>query len=211
MSSEVRFTLLSDGSSDRALLPVLRWLIEQHVRTDIAIQEGWADLRFLRSKPKGLQERIDRAQNLYPCDVLFVHRDAETQPPQTRIEEIEKAIAPLQSLPEVVPVVPVRMQEAWLLFNEAAIRRAAGNPNGTVPLQIPGDFERIPDPKDVLHEALRIATGFSGRRRKRFRVRPAAAKVTAFIDDFSPLRTLDAFQQLEDSLRKMLHRNNWHR
>lgn len=211
MSSEVRFTLLSDGSSDRALLPVLRWLIEQHIRTDIAIQDAWADLRSVHPKPKGLQERIERAQSLYPCDVLFVHRDAEAQPPETRIEEIERAVSSMQSLPEVVPVVPVRMQEAWLLFNEPAIRRAAGNPNGTEPLQIAGDFERMPDPKDVLHEALRIASGLSGRRRKKFRVRSAAAQVTGFIDDFSPLRALAAFQQLEDSMHGMLHQNNWHR
>lgn len=27
---EIRYTLLSDGSSDRALLPILNWLLEKH-------------------------------------------------------------------------------------------------------------------------------------------------------------------------------------
>jgi len=58
---------------------------------------------------------------------------------------------------EVVPAVPVRMTEAWLLFDEAAIRRAAGCPNGSMPLELPSlkTSEDIPDPKTILHEALR--------------------------------------------------------
>jgi hypothetical protein len=34
---ELRYTLLSDGSSDRALLPVLTWLLHEHT-FEFAIQ-----------------------------------------------------------------------------------------------------------------------------------------------------------------------------
>jgi hypothetical protein len=37
----------------------------------------------------------------------------------------------------VVCVVPVRMMEAWLLIDEMAIRRVAGNPNGRIPIELP--------------------------------------------------------------------------
>jgi hypothetical protein len=36
-----------------------------------------------------------------------------------------------------IPVVPVRMTEAWLLADEFAIRSAPGNPNGTQSLDLP--------------------------------------------------------------------------
>jgi hypothetical protein len=34
-------------------------------------------------------------------------------------------------------VVPVRMTKAWLTVDEAAIRKAARNPLGTAPLELP--------------------------------------------------------------------------
>ena len=52
----------------------------------------------------------------------------------------------------VVCVVPVRMQEAWLLIDEAALRRAAGDPNGTQPLAMPDvqRLEELADPKQLI-------------------------------------------------------------
>ena len=113
-------------------------------------------------------------------------------------------------LPPTVPVVPVRMTEAWLLFDENAIRWAASNPNGSDPLPIPmREVEDLPDPKDVLHEALRVASGLSGRRRQKFNVRDAVHRVGEYIDDFSPLRRLNAFQRLEEDLATALRQAGW--
>ena len=128
----LRYTLLSDGSSDQALVPILTWLLRAQ-GVNGAIQPEWADLRRLRRPPDPLSERISRSLELYPCDVLFVHRDAEGVLPLPRTEEIHQALATVAQqiqVPPTVCVVPVRMQEAWLLFNEGAIRSAAGNPNG---------------------------------------------------------------------------------
>ena len=73
---ELRYTLVSDGSSDRALLPILSWLLIEH-RVLCPIQAEWADLGRLRNPPKTLASRIEWSLDLYPCDMLFVHRDAE--------------------------------------------------------------------------------------------------------------------------------------
>jgi hypothetical protein len=78
----------------------------------------------------GLAERISRALALFPADLLFVHRDADRGPTATRREEIRRAVAATMANQMTVPVVPVRMTEAWLLIDEAAIRSAAGNPRG---------------------------------------------------------------------------------
>ena len=195
----LRFTLVSDGSSDRCLMPILEWLLREVGRVK-SVAARWADFSY-GATPRGLSERLDQALRLYPCDVLFVHRDAEKQNPALRYEEVAEALAEVSgvSVPPAVCVIPVRMQEAWLLFDESAIRNAAGNPHGRDELALPklSAIETIPDPKAVLHGLLRQACGLSGRRLKNFAVAKAALLVTQYATDFSKLRALPAFDRLE--------------
>jgi len=202
---QLRYTLHSDGSSDRRLLPLLTWLLRQHL-PEYAIQPTWADLRRLPHPPQGLGPRIARCLDLYPCDLLFVHRDAENASPDVRREEIVQALQSLSGYPHTICVVPVRMQEAWLLFDEQAIRRAAGNPKGQINLDLPPlpRLETIPDPKRTLYQALRAASGLQGRRLKAFRDAASAYRVVELIEDFSPLRMLPAFAMLEEDTRSVL-------
>lgn len=192
----MRLTLLSDGVTDQALLAVLRWLLYE--RSTTHFQLNWADLRILRRPPSKLIDRVRVALELYPCDLLVVHRDAEREPLEKRTQEISDATTDIQV--PVVNLVPVRMQEAWFLFDEAAIRRAAGCPNGRMALDLPPlkNAEAIPDPKDLLFKILRTASDLQGRRRKQFR--PDVRRLAELIDDFSPLRQLEAFRRLEASL-----------
>jgi hypothetical protein len=200
--SELRYTLLSEGSSDRSLLPILNWLLQQHFES-FAIQPQWADLRQLRKPPQYLADRIVLSLSLYPCDLLFIHRDADNRDPETRYDEIREALQEVTDKGDQVPtwicVVPVRAQEAWLLFDETALRHAAGNPNGTQPLDLPdlSTIERIEDPKSLLYELLRKASELQGRRLRKFRANVNAYRVAELIEDFSPLRHLSAFNRLE--------------
>ncbi|NOK61282.1 MAG: DUF4276 family protein [Chloroflexi bacterium AL-W] len=211
---ELRYTLLTDGPSDRALQPLLEWLLQAN-GVQCAIQGMWADLRRLPHPPEGLSLRIEKAVALYPCDVLFVHRDAERESRQKRIDEIHTALEEIEASIDipVVPVVPVRMQEAWLLFDVVAIRQSASNPNGSVRLNLPRitDLERRPDPKEDLYELLRIACELHGRRLKRFdaSISKVAQRVTDYINDFSPLRELPAFVALEEELRRIIETCGW--
>lgn len=203
---ELRYTLLSDGPADKALVPILTWLLRQHV-PNLPIQPRWADLRRLPRPPRELRGRIQESMHLFPCDLLFVHRDAETASLDDRLNEIRQAVADASvddEITDFICVVPVRMTEAWLLFDIDAIRQAAGNPNGTVPLQLPrlSDIESLPDPKRVLHKALRTATERSGRRIRRFDVNSAVQRVPECVQDFSPLRSLTAFAALEEEVRR---------
>lgn len=196
-----RATLVTDGPSDDVLVPILEWLVAQLTTAQIEIR--WADLRGSREKPRGLRERLIMATMAFPCDILFVHRDAESQVPEVRHVEIRDANATGLSH---VCVVPVRMQEAWLLHNEPALREAAGRPSGTEPLHLPpaSRWERLPDPKTILHQALRIASAATGRRLKRFRPERAACRLAELITDWSPLRPLAAFARLESDTRTAL-------
>lgn len=196
-----RATLVTDGASDVVLVRVLEWVISQLTTTAIEIR--WADLRGLRERPVDLRERLIVAARLYPCNILFVHRDAENQDPRLRYDEVREANS---SGPIHVCVVPVRMQEAWLLHNEAALREAADRPSGTIPLDLPpaGRWDRLADPKGTLYEALRRASGATGRRARRFNPARAAHRLADLITDWSPLRGLPAFAQLEVDTRNAL-------
>jgi hypothetical protein len=209
---EVRYTLISDGPSDRALIPILTWVLRE--KGDVTrVQAEWADLGRLPRPPKSLSDRILLAIDLFPCDLLFVHRDAERQEPKRRYEEIHSAIREASSQGFRTPavcVVPVQMTEAWLLFDEVAIRLAAGNPNGKNPLNLPeiSEIEQISDPKDILFQVLREASGLTARRLKKFNLSGARIRITEVIVDFSPLRGLRAFQELEKRIL-ILRQNGW--
>jgi hypothetical protein len=196
---ELTFTLLSDGSSDRALIRVLLWLLREHL-PGVALNAQWADLSHLRNPPKTLAERMIRALQIYPCGVLFIHRDAEREPLDKRVEEIRGAMsnAGIHET-QTICVIPVRMQEAWLLHEEQAIRNASGNKAGKMPLDLPPvrTVEQIPDPKKTLYGLLKTASGLSGRRLQSFHPQSLAHRVSEFIEDFRPLRQLSAFQALE--------------
>jgi len=214
MKDKLRYTLVTDGSSDVVLIPILTWvLIENGIRC--VIRAEWADLRRLPIRGKlRLHDRIRLSLKYYPCDLLFVHRDAEREPPDSRKREILKAVGKtgdsLSGRPAVC-VVPVRMQEAWLLFDEKAIRFAAGNRSGRQPLSLPrmSRVEKIPDPKALLHECLRRASGLQGRRLRRFRANQSALRIAENIDDFSPLRALSAFDALENDLKEIIAQQGW--
>ena len=200
---EIRYTLITDGSSDRALMPILTWLLIE-LGVNIPIQSTWADFRRLHNPPKKLADRIQKAIALYPCDLLFVHRDAEKESRQKRVLEIHQAVNLIKEdviLP-VVCVIPVKMTEAWLLIDEKAIREAAGNPKGRQPLDLPktSNTEGLSDPKETLRGLLETARGHAPRRQQTVSI----TRIAELIDDFQPLKQLSAFRELESELRDAL-------
>jgi hypothetical protein len=137
--NELTFTLVTDGSSDDVLLPILTWLLRVNGVT-MALQPVWADLRrAYLPRRADLTARLRAALHLFPCDLLFVHRDAEREPRERRVAEIRRALDRLPvelRKPKAICVVPVRMQEAWLLARapdndsktSLPVRRRPGTP-----------------------------------------------------------------------------------
>lgn len=205
---ELRFTLVGDGRFDRALVPILGWVLRECGVT-IPIQGSWADLGRLPRPARGLRDRVQAAVGLYRADLLFVHRDAESRPSRERNAEISRAVAAAAkdaAVPPHVPVVPVRMTEAWLLFDERLIRQAAGNPHGTNALALPSSvrWESLPDPKQVLQSALKTASDLNGRRQARLDTAALSHRIADLATDFSALRGLAAFDRLEHDVRAVV-------
>lgn len=212
-AESIRFTLLSDGPSDRVLLEPISWLLRHHSDREFVAQ--WADLRPLPNPPRSLEDRVTAALHLVECEVLFVHRDAERRPRRERVQEVRAALSRIQGVvPPAIAVVPVRMQEAWFLFDEDALRKAAGNPNGREPLSLPRQgvgIEGIADPKARLAQSLRAASGLVGRRLNSFDVGDARRQLAELIIDYAPLRALPAFSALEADVAEVISNAGWQR
>ncbi len=141
-------------------------------------------------------------------NLLFIHRDADARDPEPRYEEIRHAAEELELARPHVAVVPVQEMESWLLLDETAIRRAAENPRGHLPLDVPlpSQVETIRNPKEVLQDTLIQASGLSGRPLHRFKNHfPRQRRLLAErLDLNGPLRQVPAWQRLQDDLRAAL-------
>lgn len=198
MARPLTCTLVTDGSSDRVLVPLLQMLLDEH-GDDSGYRLHFAELRA--GLP--LDQRIRQALDDHPCHLLFIHRDAEKQSPEDRNEEIQEAMASLAEPPDFVAVIPVRMTESWLLVDEKAIRTAAGNPSGKVRLDLPplARIESLPDPKQVLFDTLRTASELSANRLRKFNPEEKRHRVSDLMDSLDRLRQLPSFARLEDQIR----------
>lgn len=156
-----RFLLVCEGSSDAPLALHVQRLFEScgHPRPDFNVsREG-----------RLLVDKIRSGLHLAPrYDVLFIHRDADRAGADARYTEIAEAVQQAGCANHWIGIVPVRMTESWLLLDEAAIRRAAGNPNGRVELDLPSpaEAERMADPKSALQSAILVGAEVQGRRRR---------------------------------------------
>ncbi len=207
----IRYTLVTDGTSDSLLRHPIEWLLE--TLTSLDFDGVWANPQAYpeRKEKDPLFRDLKDALINYPCDLLFVHRDAERVPWMTRITEIKDTVGRLSSPPPAVCVVPVRMTEAWMLINEQALREAAGNPNGRVHLGLPPirTLESLPAPKRILFDLLRKASERSRRRLKKFSADEPRHRLAELIEDYTPLKALPAFQAFQQELEQVLAQHGW--
>jgi hypothetical protein len=209
--NEICYTLLTDGSSDKALSFIIDWLIND-LFPQIPFKKEFADLSRIPNPPKSLKERILKTIELFPCDILFIHRDAEKHDPATfrlRCKEIEnsyKSAFPIGTSVKMVKIIPVRMMETWLLIDEKAIKLASGNRVSKESIQLPSisKIEQLPKTKELLISKIKIASGLKGRRLDRINLRHAVHLVAENIDDYSKLRQLSSFKFFEKELQIVL-------
>jgi hypothetical protein len=207
----LNYTLITDGKSDKTLICIIKWLLD-NLYPSITNFGQHADFSLIRNKPDtgDVLAKVNAAKEFYPSDIIFYHRDAESTDNKVferRKEEIRKQIRESR-LDNVICVVPITMMEAWLLIDENAIRRASGNTNADLKNHLPNvsRLEKIRDPKKELHELLRAASGLTGRRLKKFNEHKAVHLVSEYITDFSLLRNLKAFVDMETDLKLVVEK-----
>ena len=190
MTRQLTWSIVADGGTDRLLVPIIEWAIH---RVDPQVEILEPQFRKRRGSVKeGLGKR-DSGDML-----VFVHRDSEGLPLEERLQEFERV-----ERPDVVPVVPVQMSEAWILFDAGAIARAASAPSAKIVAPRAAELESIANPKQRLDELLVAAAGSpSGRRGRTFKrsLVERRVSVAGYIADYSPLENVPAFIAFQESL-----------
>jgi hypothetical protein len=169
MTSKVYTGLfLAEGSSDFPLADMVEVLF---LDRGVELSLSRPDFSLLGRVPKDVRSRVDAGLALVGgnVDLMVVHRDADNAGTALRRREIENGIRSAGVDSGIVPVVPIRMTEAWLLLDESAIRQIAGNPRGRMPLSLPAitEVERKADPRSILPRCILEAANVTGRRRDR--------------------------------------------
>jgi len=206
MPSSIKYTFCNEGPSDRVLQHHINWSLER--LTKLPFDGEWADPSIFESRDRDVATRAAQAVAFYPCNLLFIHRDADGEGFDARRAEIREAMRRAGIGVAAVAIVPVRMTESWLLCSEAAIRCAAGRPNGLEDLAVPAlrSIETIGDPKIRFEDLLCAASEHRGRKLEQFRRDLPSLKyrVAELVDDFEPLLQLPAFRAFYDELAASL-------
>ena len=192
MNRQLAYAVVADGGTDRLLVPIIQWAVH---RLDPGVEILEPEFR----KRKGSITDFLRAYRTGAM-LIFVHRDSEGLALEERLQEFDTV-----DRQDVVPVVPVRMSESWILFDGSAIAQAAGSTSARVPAPGIVQIENIPDPKDRLDELLFQAAGSPvGRRGRNFKrsIVQRRVSVAEYISDYRPLENLPAFRSFQDSLAR---------
>ncbi|MFJ2770055.1 hypothetical protein [Streptomyces sp. NPDC087300] len=208
----IRALYLCEGSSDTGL----RFHIEGIAGTmGRQILVTVPDLNRLPNKPgHSVESKLRAAQQLsdggHTYDLVVIHRDSDRELPDHRRREIAEAVAAVTPGLAHVPVIPVRMLEAWLLLDQAAIREVAGNPNGKMALGLPkpARAESVADPKALLKKAIATASEERGRGLQKLQTRFSAnrARLVQMLDREGPVKQLASWQSFTNDLREALGR-----
>lgn len=183
----IRFLFIGEGTFDENLVTHLRRccvLAGANEAEGVTIPFSMLGHRVDHTVTEKLEFALEYEPNV---NLVFVHRDADSVDPAPRYKEIQEAIGKVGDSPLHVAVIPVQETEAWLLLDEAEIRRVAENPKGTTTLDIPPAkrVERISDPKGNLVAVILEASEQTGRQYRKIK-RKISKKCQLLLDGLDP-------------------------
>lgn len=166
-----------EGTTDYRFLPA----IIQRTAEKLLSQAGAPDVEVLPPIPIDESDAEDGAHKILAAakgsagmDMLIVHLDADTRTVQVaRVERFSPGhdlvqIEQLEVCRDLVPLIPVKNIEAWLLSDPDAFRDKVGSDLTDQELGLPShphQVEGIPDPKQTYRDAVRTALAKRGKRR----------------------------------------------
>lgn len=146
----MRLGIIAEDDSDVAVVSeiTLRLLRPRNIGTSRFVGHGCGKLR--RKCGAWAANLVERG-----CPFIVVVHDLDVHDEKRLRADLTRAIAPAGAKASVV-LLPKRELEAWLLYDAAAIA-AAFRQHRVV--KIPGDPERLQDPKSHLRQLIRTAYG----------------------------------------------------
>ncbi|MEA9653336.1 hypothetical protein ABFU65_20210 [Xanthomonas campestris pv. raphani] len=209
---KIRFVLTGEGASDLNLV--------DHIET-LLVNAGFSEVSGTPFDPSRLpfhvghsvKEKLLAVRDLYPsADVIFVHRDADSKGLKARRQEIQDACVGIFDPEAVIPVVPVKMLETWLLVDMTAISRVAGKASygeiGCVPAI--KALENVVDSKRLLLDALCECSELQGIRLKKFKnlFGKMRARLVSAIDAEGPICQLPSYAQFKADVNSLYRKRS---
>jgi hypothetical protein len=162
--------LYAEGATDYRFLPILI----QRAAEKILCENNSPEVSVLEPLPidrrvtgnSGAEKILQASKLSHGVDILIVHFDSDSRTiSQARAERFEPGHQlVLASGPEygktLLPIIPVKNIEAWLLSDYDAFVRVVGTRLSKEDLNIPvhqHQVESLPDPKQAYRDAVRIA------------------------------------------------------
>lgn len=213
-SRYLRLALIREGKTDQLFLS--RVLFRATARQCERLAAEQVDIgAVLELEPKDRTMETCRAMALDEADdfdLLFVHADGDSNwesAIENRVSPIVRALEGIESRSRhrAVPVVPVRMMEAWALADGVALCRAFGCEKSDSDFGLPfprHTLERGSDPKSLLDRCHAIAKG--GRRARRSRIEPSSSFLDRIAEEISleKLLQLPSYARFEKDLFEAL-------
>lgn len=206
--------LYCEGPSDRDSLPILiqrtaQYLLDQYADTIIEVLP--VEVVEVAKQEHG-KDILEAALKAFGRHILVVHKDADERtfeetrlkcfnPGESHIQKSAKQICK-----HVIPVIPVREMEAWMLADREKLRDVLEIKERLQNLGLPKRavlVESIPDPKATLNKVIAIAEFERGRKFKGndlHAIREALAQEIRL----ERLNQVPAYQYFVDDLKKAL-------
>ncbi len=160
--------LYAEGRTDERFLPIIiqrtsEKLLIQHDRSNIEANEP--EIIRVRNSDRynSKAERIFAAAHVaYGYHALVIHSDADDLTYQQAYQERfgpgkELLKDQKRACRDLIPIIPVRMVEAWMLADSEALQKALSIKKNFNFLKRSRQVESYTDPKDVLDQVIRAA------------------------------------------------------
>jgi hypothetical protein len=213
----VALGLFAEDASDQQFLQRIIFRAVHQKAVEIhkgAVEVQDAFVRGAEFKSEHRAERVFEAfgefLNQGAIDLLFIHADGDTNPKRALTERIAPCIARIgqeqfAAAFAVVPVIPVRMTEAWALSDPTALQSVLGTTLSPSDLgladHILRSLETFADPKALLKEVMQRSGAQKSRRREYSIPRGLADRI-----DLAILRKLSSFSRFEEHMEQALRR-----
>lgn len=199
MSRIITIGLLTEGTTDQRFLKNIIERTFESFELEITIIDivplTKSKGSFTNNVLKASKEAFNSGVN-----VLCIQSDADNE---SNKKTYQKSINPAKNALDkandqthckiLVPIVPIRMIEAWMLADKALFKKEIGTDKSDNDLKINRKPETIADPKQVIEDAIRIAQNVSKRRQSL-----SISELYEPLGQAIPLKELDKLSSYQD-------------
>jgi len=187
-------------------------ILARRGRTTVDVSEPISLNRDIKHKYKRRVEQIlAAARRAREYHALIIHADADAPTAEKALNErIGPGVKIVQSAADachnLVPLVPIRMTEAWMLVDAKALREVIGTRLDANMLGLPAyayQVESEIDPKRKLREVIDTALSYYPRRRRRLGIGELYEPLARLIR-IEKLRKVPAYEQFMVDLTEAL-------